>query len=84
MYAHFYEINPTEIRRLIQEQGLKKWWVAEFSGVHKTTLRRWLSGRITKVKRDNIEKLASVLTCHPNGIARPLTAIAASSRTFLD
>jgi len=74
MYAHYYELNADEVRRQIDQQGLKKWWVAEFSGVHKTTLRRWLSGKITRVKRDNIERLASVLTVPAAGISRPLTA----------
>jgi len=74
MYAHYYELNADEVRRQIDQQGLKKWWVAEFSGVHKTTLRRWLSGKITRVKRDNIERLASVLTVPATGISRPLTA----------
>jgi len=77
MQTHFYALNTEEVHRQILDQGLKKWWVAEFSGVHKTTLRRWLNGKISRVKRDNVERLASLLSL-------PLTAITSVPPRFVD
>jgi DNA-binding Xre family transcriptional regulator len=54
-------LNRTIVRQLISAQGLKHWWVAEITGVHKTTLRRWLSGTIDRVAFERIEKLAQTL-----------------------
>lgn len=56
-----YRLKPEKIREIIQEQGLKHWWVAEFAGVHKTTLRRWLSGRVKRARACNVINLAKIL-----------------------
>jgi len=56
-----YRLNPEKIREIIHQQGLKYWWVAEFAGVHKTTLRRWLSGRVKRARACNIINLAKIL-----------------------
>jgi predicted DNA-binding protein (UPF0251 family) len=64
-----YKLKTQEIIRLIQAQDLKKYWVAEVTGVHKTTLRRWLKGDIQWVKRSHLESLARVLTTEPQVIA---------------
>ncbi|NBY19908.1 XRE family transcriptional regulator [bacterium] len=60
-----YKLKVDEIQRLIAAQDLKKYWVAEVAGVHKTTLRRWLKGSIQKVKESHLQKLAQVLTTEP-------------------
>lgn len=70
--SDFYVLRAERVNALIREQGLKKWWVAEEAGVHKTTLRRWLSGRIGKVRRHNVESLARVLTSPPSLLAAPV------------
>ncbi len=57
-----YKLKVEEIVRLIEAQDLKKYWVAEVAGVHKTTLRRWLKGSIQKVKEPHLHSLARVLT----------------------
>ena len=54
-------IRGTDVRRQIVRQGLKQWWVAEATGVNRTTLQRWISGRISKVRRVHAERLAAVL-----------------------
>lgn len=56
------------IEETIFEQDLKRWWVAEQAGVHRTTLRRWLSGGIQKVKPENVTTLARVLQLEPSRI----------------
>ena len=50
----YFRLRCDEINHLIRSQELKRWWVAEFAGVHKTTLRRWLSGSIEKVRAENV------------------------------
>jgi Helix-turn-helix domain len=54
-------LNAEAVGMLIREQSLKLWWVAEASGIHKTTLRRWLSGDIERMTRTRVERLADVL-----------------------
>lgn len=68
LYDPFVRLHPERVRQLIKSQGLKRYWVAEVAGVHKTTLRRWLSGRIHKVRRSHAESLARVLEAPPVGI----------------
>lgn len=58
----YYRINSEEVIKEIQKQSLKREWVAGEAGVHVTTLRRWLKGRIDKVKEENIMQLAKVLS----------------------
>ena len=58
-------LHKDRVRDLIRANDLKKWWVAEFSGVHKTTLRRWLNGRIDRIQHKHIEQLAAVLEVEP-------------------
>ncbi|MFM8270566.1 MAG: helix-turn-helix domain-containing protein [Pseudomonadota bacterium] len=67
-----YQLRKEEVIRILDEQSLKKWWVAEFSGVHKTTLRRWLQGKTRYVLNKNAEKLAKVLETPLSQIAEPV------------
>lgn len=64
-----FRLRPERLHQLIATKQLKKWWVAEFTGVHKTTLRRWLSGKITRVKGSHLVKLASTLDADASWIA---------------
>jgi len=72
MNATLFRIKPYLIRHRIQSQGLKLWWVAEYAGVHKTTLRRWLSGQIAYVQEDHLRSLARVLEMDWQEIGIPL------------
>jgi len=56
-----FRLRSNAVRQLIQTQQLKRWWLAEEVGVHKTTLKRWLSGKIAEVKRNHVMDLARVL-----------------------
>jgi len=73
MLSTYYRLKTVRVRELIAHQDLKRWWVAEAAGVHKTTLRRWLSGRIDKVRAQNLEGLARVLSTQPQEIADPIS-----------
>ena len=61
MSNQFCRLKTNAVKALIRSQDLKLWWVAEYSGIHKTTLRRWLSGRIASAQMTRVEKLATVL-----------------------
>ena len=61
MNNDWVQLDTDKIKEIIQRDGLKRWWVAEFAGVHKTTLRRWLSGKIKRVRDSHAEGLARVL-----------------------
>ncbi len=67
-----YRLDTRRVLEIIEGQELKRWWVAEFAGVHKTTLRRWLSGRISRLKFGNVARLAAVLSTRPEVIAVPV------------
>ncbi len=76
MTGRFCHLKTQTILALIEHQGLKLWWVAEFSGIHRTTLRRWLSGKFTAIDVARARRLAATLNtrldeiiwCH-NGVA---------------
>ncbi len=58
---NLYRLKTYMVRYQMHHAGLKVWWVAEQAGVHKTTLRRWLSGRIVHLTQMHLEKLAESL-----------------------
>ncbi len=65
-------INKELIREAIENQDLKCYWVAEMAGIHKTTLRRWLSGHITRVREVHAQNIARVLTLPLEQITSPI------------
>lgn len=67
----YWELDKLKVISIIKDQELKRWWVAECAGVHKTTLRRWLNGKITLVQKAHVESLASVLNVQGEEIAIP-------------
>lgn len=56
-----YTLRREKVTQHIQEQQLKKWWLADAVGVHKTTLRRWLNGKIQRISGLHLRKLSIVL-----------------------
>ena len=66
-----YQLKREEVIRILGDQSLKRWWVAEYAGVHKTTLRRWLQGKTRFVLNKNAERLAQVLETPLSQIAEP-------------
>ncbi len=67
-----YRLRRNEVRAQITREQLKMYWVAEILGIHKTTLRRWFSGRIAHVRGCHLEALAQLLKRHPLQIAEPV------------
>jgi hypothetical protein len=66
----YWKLDCEKIVGIMREQELKRWWVAENAGVHKTTLRRWLSGDISKVEAPRVASLATTLNVQSGDIAR--------------
>lgn len=67
-----YQIKVNAVNQALSDQSLKKWWVAEFSGIHRTTFQRWLSGKTRFVLRQNAENLAKILELPLTEIASPI------------
>ena len=61
MDTRLAKIKGDLIGQMIEVQGLKRWWVAEVSGIHPTTLRRWLRGKNEKVQLVKLQRLSQVL-----------------------
>jgi len=65
------QLRTEVVKASIRSKDLKLWWVAEFSGMHKTTLRRWLSGRVALVTTLRAKRLATILDMPLSMIAVP-------------
>lgn len=61
-------IDTHNLRRIIDEQGLKLWWIAEQIKVDRKTLSRWLNGKIKWIKGENLEALANILSVDVDAI----------------
>jgi hypothetical protein len=68
--SNYCKLDRDRIHTILKEQDLKRWWVAECAGVHKTTLRRWLSGKIDRVHTRRVHSLATVLNVPDSDIAQ--------------
>jgi len=66
----YYALDRARVVEILNSQSLKRWWVAESAGVHKTTLRRWLSGRIHRIEARRLRSLAGVLEVQQEEIGR--------------
>lgn len=73
----YVELNAAALKKIMQEQGLKQWWVAEYSHMHKTTFRRWLSGETVHTPLERAKEVAKLLKvelesfCHPSRLKCP-------------
>jgi len=70
--VNWVKISGDRVHQHIRENEMRLWWVAERTGVHKTTLRRWLSGKIRRVKDAHAVKLAEVLETPYDAICETL------------
>lgn len=59
-------MSPKQVARVIKERGLKLYWVADRAGVHRTSLRQWLSGERTP-KPENWELVVKTLAREISG-----------------
>lgn len=56
-------LNFSSLKQKVSELGLRQWWIAEQVGVSKMTVMRWLNGKVRRVRRDNVERLARCIGC---------------------
>ncbi len=56
-------LNTHAVVRRVEVLRLKQWWLAEAVGVSPRTVNRWLGGVVTRVARENAERLAQHLGC---------------------
>lgn len=61
--AENHILNLTYFENRLGELDLKNWWVAEYVGVDRKTVTRWLSGKVKTIKYENLQALASCLKC---------------------
>lgn len=61
-------INITFLENRLGELDLKNWWVAEYIGVDRKTLSRWLTGKVKTIKNENLLSLADCLKCDPEAL----------------
>ena len=61
-------INITYLENRMGELDLKNWWVAEYIGVDRKTLTRWLTGKVKTIKSENLLALADCLKCKPEDL----------------
>jgi DNA-binding Xre family transcriptional regulator len=54
-------LNQHAVAELLRERQLKQWWVARQIGVTPLTVNRWLTGKVRRISRDNLARLAQVL-----------------------
>lgn len=62
-------LNTHAVVRRVELLGLKQAWLALAVGVTAKTVGRWLSGRVTRIARENLGRLAAALECEPGDIA---------------
>lgn len=61
-------LNLTFLENRLGELELKNWWVAEYIGVDRKTLSRWLNGKVKTIKNENLLSLADCLNCKPEDL----------------
>ena len=40
----FKELPPRQVRRFLEERGIRVTWLAEKTGIHRTQLHHWFAG----------------------------------------
>jgi tetratricopeptide (TPR) repeat protein len=56
-------LNANALAERIAAGGLKQWWIARQIEVDTKTVNRWLTGKVKRISRDNLNKLSSTLGC---------------------
>ncbi len=54
-------LNADYVVRRIDELGLRRWWIAEQTGVDRRTLHRWLAGKTGRIPGEKLRELARML-----------------------
>lgn len=56
-------LNREELRSQISDNSIKHLWLASQIGVSEKTLSRWVNGDVTRIRNNNLNKLAGALGC---------------------
>jgi transcriptional regulator with XRE-family HTH domain len=64
-------LNRERLLQQLHSQQLKRYWLAECAGIHKSTLRRWLSGDIRQVRAETLTRVAGLLEVAPEALIAP-------------
>jgi len=64
-----YQVKIEQLVQEIEKQQLKRWWLAEMAGIHKTTLRRWIQGKTCYIQEKKLHQVAQVLAVPVGDIA---------------
>lgn len=56
-------LNRAQLKQMVTEQAIKHLWLASEIDVSEKTLTRWLNGDVTRIRINNLSKLASALRC---------------------
>lgn len=54
-------LDRERLKSHIRDNGYRQWWVSESGGIHKSTLRRWLNGKIVRVRKERLERIAALV-----------------------
>lgn len=66
---NYYQVKIEQLVQEIEKQQLKRWWLAEMAGIHKTTLRRWIQGKTRYIQQKKLHQVARVLSVPVGSIA---------------
>jgi transcriptional regulator with XRE-family HTH domain len=62
-------LNSAELAGRIRELGLKQYLLARTIGVEPLTVNRWLTGKVKRISRDNLARLAAALSCTEDALS---------------
>lgn len=66
------QFDAERLRQVMAAGVFKHWWLAEQLGIHRTTLRRWLSGSIKECHAYNGKRVAQFLEAQSRGVQNRL------------
>lgn len=62
-------LNAPALASRIREQGVKQYMLARTIGVEPLTVNRWLTGKVKRISRDNLARLAQALGCSADALS---------------
>jgi DNA-binding Xre family transcriptional regulator len=64
-------LDTDRLVREVRELGLRQWALARLVRVSRKTVSRWLTGKVRRITRRNLERLAETLGCSPGELTLP-------------
>ena len=62
-------LNAQALATRIREQGVKQYMLARAIGVEPLTVNRWLTGKVKRISRDNLDRLSNALGCNAEDLS---------------